>query len=110
MNNSCKITDLLLVFKDYLFSENLSPNSISNYMSDIRYFLLWAIKPDLSSTNSSLFSGLHIYLKNIYAIKNPSTARRHASSLGRFIDFYYYSHKIDKETRDRLISILKFCK
>lgn len=48
------VSPLVSDFRSYLESEKVSPNTIKNYLSDIRQFLLWLEQKDLRSTIQDL--------------------------------------------------------
>ncbi len=84
-------------FKSYLYSENISPVSLRNYMSDLRHFFGWIFSKNkdknkninqvLSSVTPNLVED---YKKEHANLKLPTkTINRRLSSLRKFFSFYH---------------------
>ncbi len=82
MNSIYNLHNLEPKFKSYLSSENISPHSSRNYLSDIRHFLGWLADKDLNVNSVRTYKKEHI--KNNLPIK---TINRRLSALRKFFEF-----------------------
>lgn len=106
MSNEYNLYNLEASFRNYLVAENVSPNTLKNYLSDFRYFCGWYESPKTANSTQQFtilsFTSLDDLVKEL-----PNLLQNQVIS-----DYknYLSKNKLPSKTINRRLSTLrKFC-